>query len=371
MKIKSNALRAIQFSASLVLLSTTIPIVSHAQTASNVRCNGCVASSDLRNNAVSGIDIKNNSVAGKDIKNNSLSGADIKDGSITGRDIKNRSIGFDDLAPDAIHMRTVTVSPVGGNDTAANGDALVAALADVVIAQNFDFWQIRLEPGVYDVGTSQLNLPAGVSIHGSGATNTIIVGGGTTSPIVALNSSTELRDVSLAKSGDHDGTGSVLKITGDGWRVNDINIIDGTDSRITAVRVGGAACTGDITNLVTSIDTGTGRSDGLQISCTSGLVVVTNVLVEMTGSDRIGLTTGGDVELVVQSSSILNSNLLGAGSNVTIIGSRITGSTFLSNGSHTIISTQIAGGHNSGGAGIAICHGAYNGALALNSTCGF
>jgi hypothetical protein len=76
-----------------------------AQTATNLICDGCVNSKD----------IKNGSVTGRDIKNRSITGADITDGSITGADIQNGSVAPADLAaPPMVGTNAVstTVNPL-------------------------------------------------------------------------------------------------------------------------------------------------------------------------------------------------------------------------------------------------------------------
>ena len=78
-------------------------------------------------------------------------------------------------AQTAPYTRTVIV-PANGTST-ANGTALLTAIAGLSPAPSFAVrWLIKLEPGVYNVGTSPVVLSQYVDIEGSGVVESILQG---------------------------------------------------------------------------------------------------------------------------------------------------------------------------------------------------
>src|SRR5689334_9662075 len=78
-------------------------------------------------------------------------------------------------AQTAPYTRTVIV-PANGT-AAANGTALLAAIAGLSPAPSFAVrWLIKLEPGVYNVGTTPVVLSQYVDIEGSGVVQSILQG---------------------------------------------------------------------------------------------------------------------------------------------------------------------------------------------------
>jgi hypothetical protein len=72
-------------------------------------------------------------------------------------------------------IRTVLVSPVPG-DPVASGTALRNALAGISSPSSTNRWLLKIEPGIYDVGTSSLQMRSWVDIEGSGIGATTIRG---------------------------------------------------------------------------------------------------------------------------------------------------------------------------------------------------
>ena len=111
--------------------------------------------------------------------------------------------GLSNLNAQAKYLRTVVVSPVGS--PAANGAALLAALAAISSPSPTNPWLLKLEPGVYNVGSSgALVMRPFVDIEGSGESVTKITSPGSASNIVgtvqtAIN--TELRHVTVENTG--------------------------------------------------------------------------------------------------------------------------------------------------------------------------
>lgn len=76
----------------------------------------------------------------------------------------------------SLYERTIIVK-AGGSAT-ANGAALLAAVSDPgpMSATSVSPWQIRLEPGIYDVGGTQIKPPRHVSLAGAGRDVTTVQG---------------------------------------------------------------------------------------------------------------------------------------------------------------------------------------------------
>lgn len=119
-------------------------------------------------------------------------------------EVAKQSGGVWDCAPDEgqVFGRTWVIDPVG--DPAANGAALLAALAAIPTPTTAGEAQLlRLEPGRYDLGTSSLQLRQWISLEGSGRSTTVIassvcISGGTiSSAVVESADDTEIRSLTI------------------------------------------------------------------------------------------------------------------------------------------------------------------------------
>lgn len=102
-------------------------------------------------------------------------------------------------------IQTVHVHPVPGNDT-ASGTRLINALAGITDASATKHYVVKVEPGIYDVGSTMLEMKPYVDIEGSGQQATIIKGVGNTDEtlvtgVVKGASSCELRDLQVQSVG--------------------------------------------------------------------------------------------------------------------------------------------------------------------------
>lgn len=71
--------------------------------------------------------------------------------------------------------RTVVVAPVAGNPT-ASGTALRNALTGIVSPSSTNPWLLKVEPGIYDFGSTPLQMRSWIDIEGSGIGVTILRG---------------------------------------------------------------------------------------------------------------------------------------------------------------------------------------------------
>lgn len=231
----------------------TTGLRDNAVTGAKIR-NGSVAGSDLANGAVGQADLAPDAVTGAAILDGSVTGADIaagavgtaklvpdavtgaaiQDGAVTGADIAPGAVGTAklandavtgaaimdgtitaaDLAPDAatvgpddIFDRTLVVSPAGdGSNATANGAELLVAitfLGTVAPAPGAaNPWLLKLEPGVYDVGTTQATLLPYVGLKGGGEATTLIRGGNFFGPIVRGADHSEIRFLTVEHTGN-------------------------------------------------------------------------------------------------------------------------------------------------------------------------
>lgn len=106
--------------------------------------------------------------------------------------------------PPGAYARTIIVSPVGTE--AQNGTALLNALTGITTASATNLFLLKIEPGIYDLGTTPLAMKQYVDIEGSGEDVTTITG--TTSSSSPISTGTilgannaELRFLTVANVG--------------------------------------------------------------------------------------------------------------------------------------------------------------------------
>jgi hypothetical protein len=102
-------------------------------------------------------------------------------------------------------IQTVHVHPVPGDGT-ASGTRLINALAGITDASATKHYVVKVEPGIYDVGATMLEMKPYVDIEGSGQQATVIQGVGTTDTTATMAtvkgaSSAELRDLQVRSTG--------------------------------------------------------------------------------------------------------------------------------------------------------------------------
>ena len=100
-------------------------------------------------------------------------------------------------------VQTVFVHPVPGNHP-ASGTRLINALAGITTASATKRYVVKIEPGIYDVGSTSLEMKPYVDLEGSGREATVIRGTGGEDfnyGVVKLASSAELRDLKVLCEG--------------------------------------------------------------------------------------------------------------------------------------------------------------------------
>jgi hypothetical protein len=141
------------------------------------------------------------------------------------------SAGYLEIGEVTKTARTIRISPVG-TDT-ANGLALLSALDSITDNSSSNPYLIKIEPGVYDVGSDRVEMKSYVDIEGSGRNVTIIKGSGVAGVVVGADSS-DLRSLCiLAERAAGSGNLWGIYINEDDMRITDVSIEvkGGTDSR--------------------------------------------------------------------------------------------------------------------------------------------
>lgn len=179
---------------------STSRLRSGAVTADKI-AGGAVTAAALANGAVSGSKIATGAIAAAAIANGAVTGAAILDGTVTAADLAPGTIPG---PSDDLFRRTILVAPAGdGTDALANGLELMDAFADLATESPSaaNPWLIKIEPGVYDIGTNTLTLPSFADVEGSGPGVTHIeatVGLGVSAAFVfVMAGNTELRELSI------------------------------------------------------------------------------------------------------------------------------------------------------------------------------
>ena len=193
-------------------------------------------------------------------------------------------------------VRTVVVSPVG--TPAENGAVLLAALAGITTNAAGNPWLLKLEPGIYDVGTTPLVMKDYVDLEGSGEDTTTITGlsqSSFTDGTVDLASSAQIRFVTIANTGGGSRAVAIGNVLGSGST-------NSTITHTTAMASGSASVTALFLNNCSSctISSSTATAEGSggvgnAVAISSGLSAVSlrDVLATADSSSQaIGIDTG-------------------------------------------------------------------------------
>lgn len=208
---------------------------------------------------------------------NGKNGKDGKDGA-NGAPGANGANGANGAAgaPGASFLRTVVVSPTATTQT-GNGALLLAAIGGLGTVNAGNPALVWVEPGIYDIGSATLSLPAYVDLQGSGQGTTRIQGSGTQAVTAAGN--TEIREITVA---DSNPTGAATAISTAG------GLID-----VTATAAGAAAATGVIANTPQRplVDVSASASTTAALSAATALETINTVTVS--GGTFTATDTGG------------------------------------------------------------------------------
>jgi hypothetical protein len=150
-------------------------------------------------------------------------------------------------------MQTVYVHPVPGDDT-ASGTRLLAALAAITDASATKHYVLKIEPGIYDLGSTMLVMQPYVDIEGSGQEATVIKGLGNFDSelhkaIIFGADSAELRDLQVYSDGSSYARAFGIAILNDGHlglpapspKIKNVKIVSTKSQRSWGIRNEGAS----------------------------------------------------------------------------------------------------------------------------------
>jgi hypothetical protein len=244
----------------------------------------------------------------------------------------------------AAQPTTVSVSPVSGNPT-ASGTALLNALAGITDAGVFKTYVIKLDPGSYNIGNTQLVMKSFVDIEGSGQVSTIIEGLGNSdgsylTGIIQTAPQAELRNLEVASTGLGRTTSIGIYVpSGANSSIRDVTILAGGASNNWGIR--SLSASPSIQNVTINVSAGGSQSYGIGSTSSSANPTIKHTVINLTGSGSYayGLYSDGvsaPLDLRDLEISIAGSGLVGAyGFYIDNVGS---GQTFLLTGSTVNVS---------------------------------
>ncbi len=199
--------------------------------------------------------------------------------------------------PGTPSVRTIIVGPVG--TAVENGAALLAALAGITTASAEDPWLLKIEPGIYDLGTSSFAMTAYVDVEGSGELATVIRGSSGAGTIMGAGPS-ELRLVSVENVGGGSHARALTASSNCSEMYFDrvtFRAFNGSSST-RAVSLGGS-CTGATFRRVTAIATGGPSTLGISFESAGAMPVLEEVRIVTSGGSSYNqglyLPSGGTV----------------------------------------------------------------------------
>lgn len=214
-------------------------------------------------------------------------------------------------------VQTVHVHPVPGNH-AASGTALLNAMNGITNASATKRYVIKLEPGIYDIGSTMLTQKPYVDLEGSGQQATVIQGVGNDDPdsytaVVKAASSAEIRDLQIKSAGQGYSRSMALLIREADTSVRDVTLLSenaslinwgirhpGSSAKLDGVTItvrGGSTAYGfsspDLFNLspiientVIDVSGATSNSTGIFSGPTTRLDMVRNVRIKVSGGSQ-------------------------------------------------------------------------------------
>jgi hypothetical protein len=127
-------------------------------------------------------------------------------------------------------VQTVHVHPVPGNHT-ASGAALLNAMNGITNASATRRYVLKLEPGIYDLGSTMLTQKPYVDLEGSGQQTTVIQGLGNSdgtleTAVIKGGSSAEIRDLQVKSTGSLSQQISIAILVLDAdTRITDVTVV--------------------------------------------------------------------------------------------------------------------------------------------------
>jgi hypothetical protein len=173
----------------------------------------------------------------------------------------------------AAYKRTVVVSPTGTD--IENGTALKNALAGITDASATNPYLLKIEPGVYDLGSlqfSRLDMQSFVDVEGSGEGVTTITSSNPFSGTVLGAANSELRSLTVKHTGGQNGA-TAIQVFANNFRLTHVTAAASGEGPVNVgVNIFGSAMLSQVTATASG---GSARNTGVEINGTATLDQVT------------------------------------------------------------------------------------------------
>ena len=182
---------------------------------------------------------------------------------------------------------TILVSPVSGSPT-MSGTALLNALAGIIDASASKPYVIKIDPGVYNLGSTQLVMKPYIDIEGSGQTSTSLQGPGNSDSsfltgIIKTASSAELRNLQVVSQGAGQTTSIGIYVpSGSNTSIRDVTIIAGSASNSWGIR--NLAASPILQNLTINVTGAGNQAYGIGTTSTNARPIIKRTVINLTGA---------------------------------------------------------------------------------------
>jgi hypothetical protein len=188
-------------------------------------------------------------------------------------------------------VRTVIVD--GGSTPTANGAALISSLAGITGNSSTNPWLVKVEPGIFDLGSASLAMRDYIDIEGSGRGVTIITStaprGGTNNGVINIASGihNEVRDLTVQNTATSGDSICITNISSN-FSLNRVNLINTGDSsnNFGLLTEASNPLINEVGVQVTS------QADGLGIWVTNGAPVIRDATINLTASGAAASLAG-------------------------------------------------------------------------------
>lgn len=189
-------------------------------------------------------------------------------------------------------VQTVHVHPVPGDGT-ASGTRLLDALSGITNASSTKRYVIKVEPGIYDIASTMLEMKPYVDIEGSGQEATVIQGNGNDESMMIATvegaDNAELRDLQVKSVGTGHTIATAIALDGDDTTIRNVTATASGASANWGIRMVGSLPTIEEVNINVS---GSGAIYGMVTDYFSAPIVrrtVMNVTDAGTSGSKVGI----------------------------------------------------------------------------------
>jgi len=281
-----------------------------------------------------------------------------------------------------IFTRTIVVKPLGGT-AVANGTLLRNALAGITTSSSTNPWLVKIEPGIYDVGATPLQMISYVDVEGSGEGVTKITGAANLflAGTVVGTSNSELRWLTIESTGGPSYSIAFYSSVSTHLSQVTLSASGATTSTRGAFLTGGAPTLRDITINVSSSGT---EAVGVYIAGASTQATIADSNATLTGGSQAYGFYSASTTLIERSSATVTPGASGSayglyvgGGSMTVLHSSLralSGTTaygvYIVGGTVGVVSSFL-GGTTAASSSLSLCPGSVNANTfqLLNASC--